>query len=232
MLAQWPPTIIIHFFKITLWAFKQRDIFFHPFRSFGIGNCLNNIFIFHAIERFGIMTKVCIFQKSGRSVLISGRSLYIGYTIFCQWFLSACIGQIIRLVGRSIHSRECTHFSGTESNPFNRCYRSIKHTQPYPLTIHIHLNITIGSRKNCFYMISLSRFIFHHIRKTWTTFHTENAVRSEFQSRTGNAVLIQEINLKYTFIILSCQQIKWDFQFFRSRNLTFYLRIVEGIFIL
>ena len=60
MLTQWPPTIIIHFFKVMLRTLEQRNIFLHPFWSLFIGNCLNNIFVFHTVEIVCIMTEVSI----------------------------------------------------------------------------------------------------------------------------------------------------------------------------
>ena len=128
MLAQRPPTIIIHLFKITLRAFKQRNVVFHPLRSFCIRNRLNDILIFHSIKIIRIMAEILILQESGRCILVCGRRFYISYTIF-----------------RSIHCRECTWHACTESYSFDTCHRSIEHPQPYPLAIYIYLNITVGS---------------------------------------------------------------------------------------
>ena len=144
MLTQRPPTIIIHLFKITLRAFKQRNVVFHPLRSFCVRNRLNDILIFHSIKIIRIMAEILILQESGRCILVCGRRFYISYTIFGHRLLFTGTGQIVCLVGRSIHCRECTWHACTESYSFDTCHRSIEHPQPYPLAIYIYLNITVS----------------------------------------------------------------------------------------
>ena len=178
------------------------------------------------------MLKIRILQKSGCCIFIGRRSLHIGNTIFNQSLPGTCIRKIVCLVGRSIYSGECAWRSGAESYSLDRGYRGKEHAEAHSFAIHINLDVTVGNRKNSLDMISLSRLILHHIPETRTALGTENTIGSQFQPRTGNAVLIQKVNLKRTFIILSGLQIKGDFQLFGSRNFTFHLCIIKRIFIL
>ena len=227
MLAQRPPTIIIHFLKVLLRALEKRNVFFHPLRCTGIGNSLGYILILHAVEIIHIGLEILIFQEGCTGILISRSRLELGYTIGAQRFLLTCIRQNAIPVCRSIHRRISPLRSGAEHHSFNGRNGSKEHTLSCFLSIHVNGYHTVSNREFHFYLIRLARFILQQITKPRTSFGTEKSIGSQFQTGTGNAVFIQKFYLQKSFIVLFRHQFERYFQFFCSRYLTLHTGIIE-----
>ena len=95
VLAQRPPTIIIHFLEVLLRALEKRYVFFHPLRCAGIGNSLGYILILHAVEIIHVGLEILIFQESRTGILISRSRLE-------SWLYDRCTR-----VPAHPHSAEC-----------------------------------------------------------------------------------------------------------------------------
>ena len=227
VLAQRPPTIIIHFLEVLLRALEKRNVFFHPLRCAGIGNSLGYILILHAVEIIHIGLEILIFQESRTGILISRSRLEMSYTIGAQRFLLTCIRQNTIPVCRGIHRRISPLRSGAEHHSLDGRNGRKEHTLPHFLSIHIDNYHAVGNRKLHFYLIRLARFILQQITKPRTSFGTEKSIGSQFQTGTGNAVFIQKFYLQKSFIVLFRHQFERYFQFFCSRYLTLHTGIIE-----
>jgi len=147
VLAQAPPTVVIHLFEILLRTFKQRNILFHPGRCFRVRNSLSDVFIFHVIEVISIMTESSVLQESSCCIHIGRRGFEVGHTESTQSILRTGIGQVVSLIGRCFRCRKLSQLTRTESNSLNSSNRSIEHTCTRLLSVNKYLNASVSHRQ-------------------------------------------------------------------------------------
>ena len=77
MLAQSPPTVVIHLTEIILRTVEERHVLAHPFRRLTVRDCVGYVLVLHIVEVVNIVFVVVELQHSSLSVSISSVGLHI-----------------------------------------------------------------------------------------------------------------------------------------------------------
>ena len=72
MLAEGPPTVIVHFPEILLRTVEEGYVLAHPLRRSGIGDGGDDVLILHRIEVLRIMGEIVVFEHGSTAVGIKG----------------------------------------------------------------------------------------------------------------------------------------------------------------
>ena len=98
VLAQGPPTVVVHLAEILLRTVEEGDVLAHPFRRLCVGDSGDDVLVFHRVETLGIVGEIVV-TENGSDVVIYGTADDVGDMIAHRWVKFIGTGHVEVLVG-------------------------------------------------------------------------------------------------------------------------------------